>query len=78
GWTGLERHGGEWRAAGPGTVEALGGELMAVRRSAALGDSPEDARDAFELSLALRGELVVPAERLPVRRLREPGTPPVS
>lgn len=74
GWTGLVRDGEQWRPAGPGTVEALGGELLAVRRSAALGDSPEEAADGFELSRALRGELVVPADRLPVRRLRDPAT----
>jgi hypothetical protein len=46
---------------------------MAVRRSAALGALPEDAnygRNAdLELSLGLRGELVVPQGTLPVERL---------
>ncbi|WP_433436911.1 hypothetical protein [Nonomuraea sp. CA-141351] len=60
-------------AAGPGKVRALTGELMAVRRSAALGALPEDAnygRNAdLELSLALHGELIVPEEPLPVVRL---------
>ncbi len=77
GWQGLEpsESGDRWRPAGPGRVRALRGELMAVRRSAALAAFPERARDAgdavLELSLALRGELVVPEERLPVHVLRE-------
>ncbi|MFC4118268.1 hypothetical protein [Nonomuraea zeae] len=62
-----------WREAGPGKVRALAGDLMAVRRSAALGALPEDANYGgyadLELSLALRGELVVPEVRLPVERL---------
>ncbi|MEU8244737.1 hypothetical protein [Nonomuraea sp. NPDC048916] len=68
GWMGFERDGDNWREAAPGRVDALSGDLMAVRRPAALGASPEDARDGFELSLALRGELVVPPDRLQVRR----------
>jgi hypothetical protein len=78
---GSSRDGGEssqdgrgWREAGPGRVRALLGELMAVRRSAAIGAFPEDARDGREgslrLSSVLRGELVVPSDRLPVRTLR--------
>ncbi|MGW7481986.1 hypothetical protein ACWGH8_25700 [Nonomuraea muscovyensis] len=69
GWAGPERAGEEWSPAGPGKVAALGGELMAVRRAAALGTPVEEARDAVELSRALRGELVVPQARLPVRRV---------
>ncbi|MGN9841410.1 hypothetical protein ACTMTI_25115 [Nonomuraea sp. H19] len=71
GWRGMEPSDG--RPAGPGRVRALTGELMAVRRSAALGALPEDAnygRNAdLELSLGLRGELVVPDGSLPVERL---------
>jgi hypothetical protein len=64
--------GDRWRQAGPGRVRALRGDLMAVRRSAALAAFPEQARDVdLEFSQALRGELVVPEERLPVRTLRE-------
>jgi hypothetical protein len=64
--------GDRWRRAGPGRVRALRGDLMAVRRSAALAAFPEQARDVdLEFSLALRGELVVPGERLPVRGPRE-------
>ncbi|MGN9786557.1 glycosyltransferase family 2 protein [Nonomuraea sp. ZG12] len=67
--------GDRWRQAGPGRVRALSADLMAVRRSAALAAFPERADSAgdadVEFSLALRGELVVPPERLPVRRLRE-------
>jgi hypothetical protein len=64
--------GDRWRQAGPGRVRALRGDLMAVRRSAALTAFPERARDVdLEFSLALRGELVVPDERLPVRGPRE-------
>ncbi|MDR8407360.1 hypothetical protein MTP10_01225 [Nonomuraea sp. 3-1Str] len=74
GWTGLEQDGGAWRESGPGEaareVSALGGDLLAVRRSAALGDAPEDARDGSELSRGLRGVQVVPGDRLPVRRQR--------
>ena len=48
--------------------------LRAARRSAAIGALPEDARYGenadLELSLSLKGELVVPSDRLPVRRLR--------
>ncbi|MEU7862168.1 hypothetical protein [Nonomuraea sp. NPDC049141] len=66
--------GTEWHEAGPGPVRALRGDLMAVRRSAAIGALPEDARYGgnadLELSLALKGELVVPSDRLPVRQLR--------
>jgi hypothetical protein len=67
--------GDRWRQAGPGRVRALLSDLMAVRRSAALAAFPAQARDArdadLEFSLALRGELVVPEEHLPVRTLRE-------
>ncbi|MEV0196060.1 hypothetical protein [Nonomuraea sp. NPDC050691] len=74
GWTGQEPDGRTWRETDPGEggreVSALGGELLAVRRSAALGDAPEEARDGTELSRSLRGVRVVPADRLPVRRLR--------
>ncbi|TMR98833.1 hypothetical protein [Nonomuraea basaltis] len=73
GWRGAEPSGGGAHEAGPGKVRALTGELMAVRRSAALGALPEDAhygRNAdLELSLGLRGELVVPPGPLPVERL---------
>jgi hypothetical protein len=72
GWRGAEPSEGGAHEAGPGRVRALTGELMAVRRSAALGALPEDAnygRNAdLELSLGLRGELVVPSEPLPVER----------
>ncbi|WP_164904119.1 hypothetical protein [Nonomuraea polychroma] len=71
GWRGVDPADG--REAGPGRVPALTGDLMAVRRSAALGALPEDAnygRNAdLELSLGLRGELVVPQGTLPVERL---------
>ncbi|MGP3920042.1 hypothetical protein [Nonomuraea sp. 10N515B] len=71
GWRGVDPSDG--REAGPGRVPALTGELMAVRRSAALGALPEDAhygRHAdLELSLGLRGELVVPPGPPPVERL---------
>ncbi|MFG1962556.1 hypothetical protein [Nonomuraea sp. NPDC049028] len=76
---GLERQliGAGWREAGPGRVRALRGDLMAVRRSAAISALPEDARDGenadLELSMALKGELVVPSDRLPVRHLRRHG-----
>lgn len=76
GWHGAEPSpdGTEWHKAGPGRVRALRGDLMAVRRSAAIGALPEDARYGenadLELSLALQGELVVPSDRLPVRQLR--------
>ncbi|MFG1941396.1 hypothetical protein [Nonomuraea sp. NPDC048826] len=67
--------GAEWLEAGPGKVPALTGDLMAVRRSAAVAALPDQARygvDAdLELSLRLRGELVVPRTRLPVRQVRE-------
>ncbi|MEQ4720965.1 hypothetical protein [Nonomuraea sp. B19D2] len=84
GWRGVElaegarrgvelAEGARRQAAEPGRARALTGELMAVRRSAALGVLPEDAnygRNAdLELSLALHGELVVPEEPLPVARL---------
>jgi hypothetical protein len=67
----MERDGDEWRPAGPGRVTALGGELMAVLRAVALGAAVAEARDGAELSRALRGELVVPEDRLPVRRAGE-------
>ncbi|WP_443185085.1 hypothetical protein [Nonomuraea sp. 3N208] len=71
GWRGVDPADG--REAGPGRVPALTGELMAVRRSAALGALPEDAnygRNAdLELSLGLRGELVVPPGPPPAERL---------
>ncbi|WP_347701343.1 hypothetical protein [Nonomuraea sp. B12E4] len=75
GWRGVELLDGgtRWQEAVPGKVSALTGDLMAVRRSAALGALPEEAnygRNAdLELSLGLSGELVVPAERLPAQRL---------
>ncbi|MEO3796578.1 hypothetical protein ABGB14_40810 [Nonomuraea sp. B10E15] len=75
GWWGAEPlgDGRNWREAGPGRVRALTGDLMAVRRSAALGALPEDARHGtnadLELSLALHGTLVVPRDRPPVERL---------
>ncbi|MBF8186045.1 hypothetical protein ITP53_09865 [Nonomuraea sp. K274] len=75
GWHGvtLPDDGTYWREAGPGRVRALTGEFMAVRRSAALGALPEHANYGgnadLALSLGLRGELVVPAGRLPLRRL---------
>ncbi|HEX4813423.1 MAG TPA: hypothetical protein VFV66_11795 [Nonomuraea sp.] len=73
GWRGAEPAGGGVHEAGPGTVRALTGDLMAVRRSAALGALPERAgygRNAdLELSLGLRGELIVPPGPLPVERL---------
>lgn len=73
------RHGrepadGEWLPAGPGRVPALTGDLMAVRRSAAIGALPEDSCDGagadLELSRRLKGELVVPDARLPVHQER--------
>ncbi|MEV4216731.1 hypothetical protein [Nonomuraea sp. NPDC049725] len=68
-----------WRQASPGKVRALGGGLMAVRRAAAVGVFPEDAQDGrhgdLELSLALRGELVVPDQHLPVRQRHEHDLP---
>ncbi|GAA2324344.1 hypothetical protein GCM10010149_92140 [Nonomuraea roseoviolacea subsp. roseoviolacea] len=74
GWTGQEPDGRTWRETDPGEgardVSALGGELLAVRRSAALGDDPEQTRDGTELSRNLGGVRVVPADRLPVRRQR--------
>nr|WP_055504841.1 hypothetical protein [Nonomuraea pusilla] len=75
GWRGVEPEGeAAWREAGPGRVRALLGDLMAVRRSAAIGAVPEDAnygRNAdLELSLGLHGELVVPVGPLPVREIR--------
>ncbi|SEG72535.1 hypothetical protein SAMN05444920_1047 [Nonomuraea solani] len=70
GWKGLEEADGAWREAGPGKVRALGSGLMAVRRAQALTALPEDAEHGTNadraLSLALRGELFVPAETLPV------------
>lgn len=62
-----------WREADPGTVRALSGELIAVRRAQAFGALPEDAHYGryadLELSLALPGHLVVPHRRLPVTLL---------
>ncbi|MEO3889557.1 hypothetical protein [Nonomuraea sp. B5E05] len=75
GWWGAEPlgDGRNWREAGPGRVRALTGDLMAVRRSPALGALPEDARHGrnadLELSLALHGTLLVPRDRPPVERL---------
>ncbi|MEV4103984.1 hypothetical protein AB0J42_27335 [Nonomuraea sp. NPDC049649] len=70
-----QRDSDDWMEAGPGKVPALTGDLMAVRRSAALSALPEDARYGagadLELSLRLPGEKVVPRTRLPVRRARE-------
>ncbi|NRQ34610.1 hypothetical protein HII36_22620 [Nonomuraea sp. NN258] len=77
GWKGAEpsADGLQWFPAGPGKVRALLGDLMAVRRSAALGALPESARYGLnadlELSLALSGDLVVPDVHLPVRELRQ-------
>ncbi|WP_336208647.1 hypothetical protein [Nonomuraea sp. LPB2021202275-12-8] len=82
GWKGLEAPDAEapedvsrWRPAGPGRVRALRGDLMAVRRAAALTAFPKEARYGdhadLELSLALRGELVVPVAHVPVRMRRE-------
>ncbi|MET9343642.1 MULTISPECIES: hypothetical protein [unclassified Nonomuraea] len=76
GWKGVEpaEGGMEWHEAGPGRVRGLLGYLMAVRRGAALGAFPEQARyyrnADLELSLALEGPLVVPGKRLPVRQGR--------
>lgn len=57
----------------PGRVRALNGDLLAVRRSAALGAFPEDAEPGHDFDLdfsrALDGELMVPEGPLPVRRL---------
>ncbi|NUR88873.1 MAG: hypothetical protein HOY71_32705, partial [Nonomuraea sp.] len=57
----------------PGRVRALNGDLLAVRRSAALGAFPEDASPGedfdLEFSRALDGEKMVPEGPLPVRRL---------
>ncbi|WP_344491025.1 hypothetical protein [Nonomuraea monospora] len=65
--------GPEWRQAGPGKVRALTGGLFAVRRAQAIGALPEDACFGayadLELSLALRGDLVVPDEQPPVEWL---------
>ncbi|MFG1708368.1 hypothetical protein ACFLIM_34700 [Nonomuraea sp. M3C6] len=73
GWRGMEPLDGACLEAGPGKVPALTGELMAVRRSAALAAVPADADYGqyadLELSLGLHGELVVPHESLPVARL---------
>ncbi|TDC07351.1 hypothetical protein E1267_13495 [Nonomuraea longispora] len=74
GWWGAEPldDGRSWREAGPGPVRALRGDLMAVRRSAAIGALPEHAHHGanadLELSLALHGTLVVPRDRPPVER----------
>uniref|UniRef100_UPI00066A3EDB hypothetical protein n=1 Tax=Nonomuraea sp. SBT364 TaxID=1580530 RepID=UPI00066A3EDB len=68
-----------WRQGGPGRVRALGGGLAAARRAAAVGVFPEDARYGryadLVLSLALRGELVVPEQHLPVRQRHEHDVP---
>ncbi|UBU14036.1 glycosyltransferase family 2 protein [Nonomuraea gerenzanensis] len=65
--------GPEWRQAGPGKVRALTGGLVAVRRAQAINALPEDACYGayadLELSLALRGDLVVPDEPPPVEPL---------
>jgi hypothetical protein len=70
GWRGVEPE--DLSEEGPGRVRALLGDLMAVRRASALGVFPEDANYGgnadLELSLALRGDLVVPDGPLPVRR----------
>ncbi|WP_219465346.1 glycosyltransferase family 2 protein [Nonomuraea rhizosphaerae] len=62
----------------PARIGALRGDLMAVRRSAAIGALPEDAGTAQDgtlgLSRALHGDLAVPTDRLPVRTLRGPDT----
>lgn len=66
----------EWREAGPGRVRALRGRLLAVRRRQARAVFPVQARyhqhADLELSLALPGDLVVPAEPLPVVRRQRP------
>ncbi|MCK2214834.1 hypothetical protein MF672_013680 [Actinomadura sp. ATCC 31491] len=73
GWQGVDLYDDGPREAGPGRVQALTGEVVAVRRQAALGALPEDAhwgRNAdLALSLGLRGELVVPEGPAPVARL---------
>ncbi|MEU6716011.1 hypothetical protein ABZ897_31485 [Nonomuraea sp. NPDC046802] len=77
GWHGLESSDGDYQvAAGPGKVRALTGELMVVRRAAALRaiselpDDVDDGRDAdLRFSQALPGELIVPAEPLQVAKL---------
>ncbi|NJP98065.1 hypothetical protein HCN51_53055 [Nonomuraea sp. FMUSA5-5] len=65
--------GPEWREAGPGRVRALTGGVIAVRRAQALAALPEDACYGayadLELSLALRGDLVVPDDTPPVESL---------
>ncbi|MEW9553973.1 hypothetical protein [Nonomuraea sp. NPDC050783] len=73
GWHGVDLYDDGPHEAGPGKVQALTGELVAVRRAAALGALPEDARYArnadLALSIALRGELVVPEGPPPFVRL---------
>ncbi|QFY05842.1 hypothetical protein GBF35_03400 [Nonomuraea phyllanthi] len=75
GWHGADLPDADGDGAKAGKVGALGGELMAVRRAAALGAMPGDAnygRNAdLELSLALDGDLIVPEETLPVAHLGE-------
>lgn len=68
-----------WQAAEaeePGRVGALRCDLMAVRRSAALGAFPEGVERGeeadLEFSHALEGSLVVPEGPLPVHRLGSP------
>lgn len=79
GWKGVtpDESGTEWHEAGSGAVRALLGYLVAVRRADALAAMPERARyyrnADLEFSLALRGELVVPGEPLPVRQSRHHG-----
>jgi hypothetical protein len=76
GWKGVEPSpdGTRWYEAPAGPVRALLGDLMAVRRSAAIGALPEDARYSrnadLALSLGLHGTLVVPSDRLAVRQPR--------
>ncbi|MEO3807907.1 glycosyltransferase family A protein [Sphaerisporangium sp. B11E5] len=76
GWKGVNREGDEWREAGPGEVRALRGNLLAVRREAALkaGGFPEEAdyyRHAdLEFCLRLPGKLVAAEKHLPVHRER--------
>ncbi|MBB6471540.1 hypothetical protein [Sphaerisporangium rubeum] len=76
GWKGADHVDGEWCAAGPGEVRALRGNLIAVRREAALkaGGFPEEAHyyrhGDLEFSLRLPGKLVAAEEHLPVHRER--------
>ncbi|GAA1725352.1 hypothetical protein [Nonomuraea bangladeshensis] len=79
GWHGADLYDDGLREAGPGRVQALTGEIVAVRRQAALSALPEDAhyvRNAdLALSLGLRGELVVPEGTPPLVRLNAHDVP---